>query len=1405
MVDKKLTRDQASNQMSSADKRIKGISSIADNTIRRSKIELKKQYGTDYGNRQAISSVDKALNSLSATTEALAKGVKTITVETARGVKNITMSGAKAMNEYAKAISEDIHINRQNFMVTTIGKFTPLVGYAVAKMMETTVFRNMIDKMKIGLGKALDSVTSRFKRLASMGWDKSKDFWNSMLDRISGKRGAVRAKMSNARQAKKNKKYFTKESAIKDALSDARVQAAAKKASKKNDIESQVPHMASGGYVQKEGLVKVHAAEVVQPVDKIVETIVDTVNKRLDQKDKNQKKSMFEGSMFEKGKKQDFFGFDKIGKSFRSGMEIMFRKNLALESRVMKRDKTNQKSLIGSFMTAYSEEAKQEELPLMERQVRAILELKSTISGQQKIRQAAWEKMLYEHPVFHGFTIFVKGLSKLTLSPMKFLLKKRGKYSNQLANNGTVFERLVDSSSQTFQGLMTKMDDVIANTYSIAGSTNSIAIKQGAQGAKEPSGTRKAPGQSGYRIAGAIGRLAYKGLVKYPAKAMSWMVKKSLGDNLNKELFDKFTKQRKWFGSKEEGDKGELRKQWDKKGSYFKSARKWTNLATGGERGGGRDVKDVWSGIKEKFRHQPTDAENFQSMSDALDKIRQEKKWKEENDIRNKKFRDEKRNREFSSGGKDRSGKKTEKGFLEKLVGLGKIQVKKATISNTIAKNNSSILKKAQGWMWTALKWIGGFAIGLPGKIGGWLSVGLTALFGGTFLSKIKGMFGGGSKVVSKTAGETAKKSGLLVKGSKYLAKTKMGEKVIASSLGKGVAKLGAKVGAKTAMKGIAKAIPGIGLLLGVGLGLRRALKGDYVGAAMEVASGALSATGVGIAGTIALEAGLVVRDNMTKSTKTKKVENIIKKQTTKISKTSISNALGSSINAGTKMNDRNKYEDKVNGLQAGIVNWMPLVNQFAGNTTVGTIASMWVRDKSLKNPTLLLDSLDKISKISKKEWIAAGGDAKVHAFATKLKGNKNTFLKKIGESSTTTSKFIKNKINYAKKIATDKAKEFKDSETGKDLGSFTETTKKALSVIPKTWDQTIKEGGTKKQAFKNIIQNKDAVMANVGTAFDKYVKSSTGQKVLTMMNTKLADSHEARMYWNSLSGEEKITQLKLLANTTASNMGIKLDKINAKYGITDKATTFGKAAKSKINDLKTNLPLMLMTMGDSIVTSLLKIGQFFTNAYGDPKQFYIDTKEKLFGGITKVREHSTAIYGKLHDLYILQKDQFDFYLHKDDLQYEVAPSQPAAKISAAGGSMIKMKGSNGKATTVELTAHKDEVVSVLTPELQRELMGLGPQERTMSGFNRTDVAMMGAREKMMTAALQNDMIGELKGVKNSVDTGSKANIANMQYTINQSSNISSNTSGSNGSNQMVASKSKFDRYTGYILEGNIA
>ena len=83
---------------------------------------------------------------------------------------------------------------------------------------------------------------------------------------------------------------------------------------------------------------------------------------------------------------------------------------------------------------------------------------------------------------------------------------------------------------------------------------------------------------------------------------------------------------------------------------------------------------------------------------------------------------------------------------------------------------------------------------------------------------------------------------------------------------GKAAAKLGvkgaAKIGAGAVAKSVGKKIPLVGLGLGAVFAAQRALQGDFVGAGLELASGAASTVpGIGTVGSVGIDAALAARD----------------------------------------------------------------------------------------------------------------------------------------------------------------------------------------------------------------------------------------------------------------------------------------------------------------------------------------------------------------------------------------------------------------------------------------------------------------------------------------------------------------------------------------------------------------
>lgn len=117
-----------------------------------------------------------------------------------------------------------------------------------------------------------------------------------------------------------------------------------------------------------------------------------------------------------------------------------------------------------------------------------------------------------------------------------------------------------------------------------------------------------------------------------------------------------------------------------------------------------------------------------------------------------------------------------------------------------------------------------------------------------------------GGKVVAQAVGKRG--AGRL--GSRLAAK--FGGKAAAKAAqrygGKIASKLGVKAAGGAVAKSLAKKVPVLGLGMGALFAAKRALEGDFVGAGLELASGAASTVpGIGTAGSIGLDATLAARD----------------------------------------------------------------------------------------------------------------------------------------------------------------------------------------------------------------------------------------------------------------------------------------------------------------------------------------------------------------------------------------------------------------------------------------------------------------------------------------------------------------------------------------------------------------
>lgn len=155
-----------------------------------------------------------------------------------------------------------------------------------------------------------------------------------------------------------------------------------------------------------------------------------------------------------------------------------------------------------------------------------------------------------------------------------------------------------------------------------------------------------------------------------------------------------------------------------------------------------------------------------------------------------------------------------------------------------------------------------GGAGGASGFFGKAAEMGKSAMSGASgLLGSARTAIGGAAAGVMGGAGVLAGKAGEAISGAAGGAASALGGGG-AKAVEKVAGKEAAEIGAKAIGKSLLKKIPGISIVAGLGFGLQRALSGDFIGAAGEVASGVASTIpGVGTAASMAIDAGLAAKD----------------------------------------------------------------------------------------------------------------------------------------------------------------------------------------------------------------------------------------------------------------------------------------------------------------------------------------------------------------------------------------------------------------------------------------------------------------------------------------------------------------------------------------------------------------
>lgn len=303
---------------------------------------------------------------------------KTITSFT-RGIENVTASTAKAtsdaISQYSRAIGQDINYNKQNIVAMALSRTTPLFGYFAAKFMETDVYKKAKERMS-----------------------------NSIADTFRG----IGSSISNIFKGNK-------------------------------EAKEKVPKMQTGGYVEKGGMVEVHPAEVVVPIEKILARIDESIS----------------------------VGKEIAEISRRAQMHSLAKMSTFVAT---KRDK-EPVGMVKGFFRALREVQTQYNDPANARMLRAVLSIQDTLGAQVGTWQQVWTKMLIEHPFFRQIAFSLRTIgSVIGIVPKAVyaIFKQRGGYRGQLSKAKNPFERLNYNVGILYTGAMHRLDNITLYTKASA-------------------------------------------------------------------------------------------------------------------------------------------------------------------------------------------------------------------------------------------------------------------------------------------------------------------------------------------------------------------------------------------------------------------------------------------------------------------------------------------------------------------------------------------------------------------------------------------------------------------------------------------------------------------------------------------------------------------------------------------------------------------------------------------------------------------------------------------------------------------------------------------------------------------------------------------------------------------------
>jgi hypothetical protein len=439
------------------DERISGISNVnrTISNMQRNVDTRLQEIDDEVGDSEAISEVQNSLRKVLASMSGTIGDI-------GRGFSNIAKTTAEttsqSIKQYSQAISQDISYNKQNIVAMALSRSTPIFGYFAAKFMETDVFKSAAERIKANIGDMLSGIGGRIK--------------SAFTGRGKGEREAT---------------------------------------------ESGIPKMQKGGYVEKGGMAYLHPAEVVMPIEKVLEKIDESISVAQD--------------------------LAKISK--RAQLNTMAK----LSTFVDEQKKFQKQGIIKGFINAYATVQSRYMEPSNMRMLRAVLSIQDTLGATVGTWPQVWQKLLVEHPTFRNIMFTLRGLYSTIALPARLtyaLFKRRGGYEGHLSRDKSPMAATAYNVGLVYTGGMWRLDNIALFTRATAEATRDLS--SAITGKRYPQ--LRGVGQGFFSLIG-LGRTVLNFATKFtPALTgafvdaltggtgkKGWSIGMSIGESLTSETF----------------------------------------------------------------------------------------------------------------------------------------------------------------------------------------------------------------------------------------------------------------------------------------------------------------------------------------------------------------------------------------------------------------------------------------------------------------------------------------------------------------------------------------------------------------------------------------------------------------------------------------------------------------------------------------------------------------------------------------------------------------------------------------------------------------------------------------------------------------------------------------------------